>query len=159
MGYIRGSSRSLPPDCLRQGRAKLARLLGRIRCHTTNVVELIEEWRRRPKTEGDGSPPPLRAAPGASADAGVTTTLPGAAAANAERLATPPDAFSASASAVSSAASPAPSVPPPRPGGIAHLARRVQVSAAQSRRPRPPPRPRPRRRGRVASHTSRGASR
>ena len=42
MGFIRGSARALPPEVLRKGRAKLARLLATLRVHTTQVVELVE---------------------------------------------------------------------------------------------------------------------
>ena len=47
MMYIRGNARSLPLNVLRRGRAKLARLLARLRVHSTSVVELIQLWRHR----------------------------------------------------------------------------------------------------------------
>ena len=45
MGYIRGAHYALPVEGLRRGRAKLARLLGRLRMYSTSVVELIVLWR------------------------------------------------------------------------------------------------------------------
>ena len=47
MGFIRGSARALPPEVLRKGRAKLARLLATLRVHTTQVVELVGARARR----------------------------------------------------------------------------------------------------------------
>ena len=43
--YIRGNARTLPVDALRRARAKLARLLARLRAHTALVIELIQQWR------------------------------------------------------------------------------------------------------------------
>jgi hypothetical protein len=64
--YIRGSSRALGAEGLRRLRSKLARLIGRLRVHTTVVVELIQMWRRRndaskPTEEADASVKPSAA--------------------------------------------------------------------------------------------------
>ena len=45
--FVRGSSRKMCPEALRSSRAKLARMLARLRAHSTNVVELIQRWRCR----------------------------------------------------------------------------------------------------------------
>ena len=47
IGYIRGNHRILGDDGLRRARSKLARILARLRMHTTTCAELISLWRRR----------------------------------------------------------------------------------------------------------------
>ncbi|KAL1530867.1 hypothetical protein AB1Y20_001761 [Prymnesium parvum] len=69
--YIRGNARRLPTEQLRHSRAKLARLLGRLRAHSTNVVELLLLWRRRreeKEEEGEGGEPQEEPQEGAKSD-------------------------------------------------------------------------------------------
>ena len=85
LSYIRGNARAPPPEQLRRLRAKLARLLARLRTHTTNTVELICAWRIRNSAiaiaEQDAAAQDDSCAPSHSADAVCGSALASGAAA------------------------------------------------------------------------------
>ena len=82
MGYIRGNARALPADGLRRSRSKLARMLARIRAHTTVAVEMITEWQREQVAgaSDDESQPPTSLAPATDPpeDSGASKAVNGA---------------------------------------------------------------------------------
>ena len=49
--FIRGSARTLSISGLRRARAKLSRILARLRAHTTVAVEMIDSWQQQQRQQ------------------------------------------------------------------------------------------------------------